>query len=322
MSTKMIIDTDTASDDAVALLMAFQHPDIDVVGITTVSGNVPVAQCTKNALYVTELCNVDTPVYKGSDRPLLREVFHAEYFHGKDGLGDQGDVYIPTRQPADGHAVDQLISMIQANPGVVLVTLAPLTNVALAIRRAPEIVQNVSRCVVMGGAACTYGNVSPAAEFNIWCDPEAARIVFHSGMKVEMVGWELSINDYALNFDEIAEIRQIDTPLAHFTIDCNETAIEAFRIQTGQRALALPDPVAMAVAIDPTICTRKSDHYVDVETQSDLTRGMTVVDRLDVSADPQNKATWTSARASGVKVTVCWEIDNTRWKNLLRSLLK
>ena len=322
MPTKMIIDTDTGSDDAVALLMAFQHPDIEVIGITTVSGNVPMKQGTLNALYCTELCNVDVPVYEGADRPLLRDAFHAEYFHGEDGLGDQGDAYVPTRQPADGHAVDQLIKLIQANPGVVLVTLGPLTNVALALRQAPEIVQNVSRCVVMGGAACTFGNVSPAAEFNVWCDPEAARIVFHSGMKVEMVGWELSIDNYALNFDEIEAIRQIDTPLAHFTIDCNETAIEAFRIQTGQRALALPDPVAMAVAIDPSICTHKSDHYVDVETQSDLTRGMTVVDRLDVSADPQNNATWTSARASGVKVTVCWEIDSTRWKNLLRDLLK
>ena len=320
MSRKMIIDTDTASDDAVALIMAFQAADVEVEAVTVVAGNVPMQQGLVNALYVTELCGVDVPVYAGAERPLLRENAHAEWFHGQDGLGDQ-NYPSPKRKPAAGHAVDALIETIQAHPAIILVTLGPLTNVALAVSRAPEIASHVSRCVVMGGAACAYGNVTPAAEYNIWCDPEAARIVFHSGLPVEMVGWEFCQGEFALDAAEIDQLRALDTPLAQFAVDCNTTAIEAFYTQTGQRALSLPDPVAMAVALDPTICTHSSKHYVEIETQSDLTRGMTVVDKLNVAEDERNQGVWSDAITRGAKTSICWELDAQRWKALLVELL-
>ncbi len=232
MPTPMIIDTDTASDDAVALIMALRAPEVDVKAITVVAGNVAMKQGSRNARYTVELCGSEVPVHEGADRPLLREPRVASSFHGRDGLGDQG--YPPPRRPAAaGHAVSALVETIQTHPGLTLVTLGPLTNVALALAQAPEIAAQVGRCVVMGGAACTVGNMTPAAEYNIWCDPEAARIVFHSGMKIMMVGWELSRGPAVLGEQDIARCRALDTPRAHFALDCNTRALEANRALFG-----------------------------------------------------------------------------------------
>ncbi|MBE2184634.1 MAG: nucleoside hydrolase [Anaerolineae bacterium] len=316
-----IIDTDTASDDAVALIMALRAPDVDVKAITTVAGNVPLEQCTINALYTSELCGSEVPVYPGADKPLIRVMEYGDWFHGIDGLGEMN--YPPPKRAAQSeHAVDALIRVIRENPGIVLVTLGPLTNVAMAVSKAPDIVQNVSRCVLMGGAANTIGNVTPAAEFNIWVDPEAARIVFHSGLPIEMVGWELCRFEANLTLNEIAMVRGFETDLAEFSMDCNRRALEANLSQSGDPGLGLPDPVTMAIALDPTICTRKSTHHVDIETQSDLTRGMTVVDEFNLAADPRNHHTWLplSERAPGV--SVCWEIDIPRWKEALYQSLR
>ena len=176
-----LVDTDTASDDAVALIMALRAPDVRVIAVTTVAGNVDVERATRNALYTVELCDADVPVYRGAAKPLLRSHQNAAWFHGRDGLGDHG--YAAPQRTAQGrHAVDAMIEAIESNPGLVLVTLGPLTNVALALARKPEIAKKVSRCVVMGGAPCCEGNVTPAAEYNIWVDPEAARIVLGSGL--------------------------------------------------------------------------------------------------------------------------------------------
>ena len=167
--------------------MALRATDVRVVAITTVAGNVDVHQATKNALYTVELCGASVPVYCGAEKPLLRAYQNATWFHGRDGLGDHD--YPPPRQsPGKKHAADAIIETIEANPGLVVVTLAPLTNMALALSRMPSIASNVSRCVVMGGNPCCEGNVTPAAEYNIWVDPEAARIVLMSGLPVELVG--------------------------------------------------------------------------------------------------------------------------------------
>lgn len=320
MPRTFLVDTDTASDDAVALIMALRCHDVQVSAITVVSGNVPVDQGVHNALYTVELCGRDTPVYRGADRPLTRKPVYADFFHGRDGLGDQ-DYPPPHGRAAEQHAVDALIDTIQEHRGVVLVTLGPLTNVALAVTRAPNIVDHVARCVVMGGAACTVGNVTPAAEYNLWVDPEAAKIVFRSGLPIEMVGWELCRREANLLPDNIDLIRSFDTPYGHFTLDCNRTAFEANRRQSGDPGLALPDPVAMAIAIKPSICTRKSLHYVEIETESDLTRGMSVVDALDVTHDERN-ALWHPLRVREPNATVCWEIDVAGWKELLYSMLR
>ncbi len=320
----MIIDTDTASDDAVALLMALRTPDIDVKAITVVAGNVPLEQGSLNARYTAELCGSDVPVYEGMDKPLIREAYDARFFHGPDGMGGM-NYPAPKHPPAPGHAVDVLIETIKANPGIVLVTLGPLTNIAVALSKAPEIAARVSRCVVMGGAANVVGNITPAAEYNIWCDPEAARIVFRSGLPIEMVGWELCRGDANLLDADIAYCKEtLNTVYSHFTVDCNIHALKTNREWLGDPGIGLPDPVAMAVAIDPTIATRTSTHYVEIECDGAFTRGMTVVDQLNVTArGTGNVAMWQPVVARGTPhVTVCWDIDVARWKALLYDCLR
>lgn len=322
MKPAFLIDTDTASDDAVALIMALRSRDIRVLVITTVAGNVNVHQAARNALYTAELCGSNVPVFVGAEKPLRRKHQAADWFHGKDGLGDHG--YPPPKRALEKkHAVDAIISTIEANPGLVLVTLGPLTNVALALQRNPSIATKVSRCVIMGGAPCCEGNVTPAAEYNIWCDPEAARIVMRSGVPVELIGWHLCRGEAALNLKDIEHVLSLDTPLARFAIECNSRAQEAYFEQTGERGISLPDPVCMSIALDPSIVTNQSDHYVDVETTSELTRGMTVVDRLNVAGNDRNKSVWADILKQGIKAKVVWAIDNARWKqSLYKSLAK
>src|SRR6202045_1145322 len=215
----LLIDTDTASDDAVALIMALRSAEVRVVAITTVAGNVGVQQATRNALYTVELCGTRVPVYAGAEKPLKRVHQSATWFHGRDGLGDHG--YPPPRQkPEKLHAVDAIIDAIDANPELVLVTLGPLTNLALALMRKPSLAARVGRCVVMGGAPCCEGNVTPAAEYNIWVDPEAARIVMLSRLPVELVGWQTCRGDAVLNEADITRVLGFNNPVARFAIEC------------------------------------------------------------------------------------------------------
>jgi purine nucleosidase len=318
---KFLIDTDTASDDAVALIMALRHPEVEVLAIATVAGNVCVEQATRNALYTAELCGSNVPVFTGAVKPLNRKHENAEWFHGRDGLGDHG-YPTPRRAPEKKSAVDAIIETIEANAGLVLVTLGPLTNIALALQKHPGIVSKVSRCVVMGGAPCCEGNVTPAAEYNIWCDPEAARIVVRSGLPIELVGWHLCRGEGALNLSEIERVLAFKTALAKFSIECNSRAQEAYLTQTGAHGISLPDPIAMAIALDPFLVTSQSEHFLDVETQSELTRGMTVVDRLNVAADERNRGVWSDVLAHGRRAKIIWTINNARWKQALYSSLQ
>lgn len=316
-----LIDTDTASDDAVALIMALRAPDVRVAAITVVAGNVDVQQATRNALYTVELCGSNVPVYSGAARPLMRIYQNATWFHGRDGLGDHG--YPPPKLTAQAnHAVDAIIDAIEADPGLVLVTLGPLTNVALAVSRRPDIAKKVSRCVVMGGNPCCEGNITPAAEFNIFVDPEAASIVMRSGLPIELIGWQLCRGQAVLGSRDIDEVMSLNSTLAHFAIECNSHARKALMIQTGEDGICLPDPVAMCLALEPSVGTNWSEHYVEVEAQSELTRGLTVVDRLNVAEDERNSAVWQAAISGGHKAKVCWEIDNNRWKQALYSALR
>ena len=320
MTRTLLIDTDTASDDAVALIMALRSPEVRVAAITVVAGNVPVTQATSNALFTVEMCGADVPVYSGAEAPLFRKLETADWFHGADGLGDHG--YKPAKLRAvQGHAVDALIQTVRDHPGIEIVTLGPLTNLAMAVLREPKLAASVKRCVVMGGAPCCVGNVTPAAEFNIWVDPEAARIVFQSGLPLEMVGWQLCCGDAVLHQQDIDRVLALNNPIAEFAKRSNSTAAQAFFTQTGQRGLSLPDPVAMGIALNPALCTSSSKHYVQIEVGSELTRGMTVVDRLDVAADPRNKNVWGTAIERNRKVDVCWSLDEGKWKELVFSSL-
>ena len=321
MTRKFLIDTDTASDDAVALLMALRFTGVQVVAITVVSGNVPLAQGVTNALYTVELCGAEAPVFAGAPRPMVREPSYADWFHGSDGMGEM-NYPAPSRTVESEPAVSAIIETVRAHPGIEIVTLGPLTNIALAIRRAPDLIATVGRCVVMGGTGCVVGNVTPAAEFNIWADPEAADLVFQSGLAIEMVGWEHCRGEANLSPADVEDIRAFDTPYAHFTIDCNRVAMAANRTQSGQIGIPLPDPTAMGIALVPALSLRSSRHWVRVETQSELTRGMTVVDQLGVADDQRNRGIWGPVVERVPSVSVCWEFDVPRWKALLCDLLR
>ncbi len=321
MKVPFLIDTDTASDDAVALIMALRSPQVEVLAITTVAGNVDVHQASRNALYTAELCDSRVPVFMGADKPLNRAHVGAQWFHGRDGLGDHG--YGPPRRTVEKqNAMDAISETIESHPGLVMVTLGPLTNIALAIAQQPSLAAKVSRCVVMGGAPCCEGNVTPAAEYNIWCDPEAARTVVRSALPIELVGWHLSRGEALLSPSDIREILDLGTPVAKFAIECNSRAQEAILKQTGEHGICLPDPVAMAVALEPSLVTSESAHLMEVETESELTRGMTVVDRLHVAEDERNRGVWAQSIAGGHKAKIVWSIDNVRWKQALFASLE
>jgi purine nucleosidase len=315
-----LIDTDTASDDAVAIIMALADPKVRVLGLTTVAGNVGLEQATQNALLTAEICGSDVPVFAGADKPLERAHDHAHWFHGRDGMGDRG-FPAPKRKAEREPAVDAILRLAQAEPSLTLVTLGPLTNIALALERDPGLAEKIGRCVVMGGAPCCEGNVTPAAEYNIWVDPEAARTVFRSKLTIEMVGWHVSRDPSVLRDDEIAAIEGIGTAKAKFAIESNSRAREAYNVQTSEVGLSLADPTAMAVALDRSIGLSWSRHRVAIECDSDLTRGMTVVDRLNVSADENNAQVWKTAAGESDGADILWTLDSRRFKAMLKAAL-
>ena len=282
MTRRFLIDTDTASDDAVALVLAMQHPGIQIEAITVVAGNVPLDQGVQNALYTVELCGQRIPVHRGIQCPLVQPLQTAEEVHGQDGMGDIG-LPIGGRSPAPGHAVQVLIDTIHRYAGeITLVTLGPLTNIAVALRQDPTIAQAVAECVIMGGTGRGHGNVTPVAEYNFWVDPEAASIVFQSGMPIKMVGWDISRTYAVLNRAEAAELRAVGTPLACFCVDIQKHVQQFALTTTKLPGFDLPDPVAMAVALDPAVATTTGRYFVAIETGSGLCRGQSVVDRLGI----------------------------------------
>lgn len=284
---RLLIDTDTASDDAVALIMALRHPEVQVEAITVVAGNMPVAQGVQNALYTVELCEKSVPVYAGVETPLLKELATAEDFHGKDGLGDIG-LPLKGRNPTPGRAADIIVDTINRYPGeITLVALAPLTNIAVALRLDPSIAEKVKACIVMGGTAQGPGNVTPVAEYNIWVDPEAARIVFTSAMPIKLVDWYVTRNYAALSLAEMSELRRLGTPLAEFCCAIQRAHI-AFNQTVGIEGPVFADPLAMAIAIDPEVGGETKHAFVAVETQSPLCLGQTVVDYTNLQSQAPN----------------------------------
>jgi purine nucleosidase len=302
----MVIDTDTASDDAVALVMALRDPEVEVHAITVVAGNVPLNMAVQNALYTVELCGAGVPVYAGAAEPLHYALVTAQDVHGNDGMGDIGLV-LRGRVPAPGDAVDVLVEMGRRFAGeLTLVTLGPLTNIALALQRDPQFARNVGRCVVMGAVADHLGNVNPVAEFNMYVDPHAVRAVLDSGMAVEFVGWDISRRYAVYDATEAAQLRAIGTGLAEFCVDIQSRVNDFALQQTRLAGFDLPDPIAMAYALDPSVATETRRLFVEVECDSPITRGMVVMDLLGFMHREPNALVVTAA-------------DERRFKQMLRA---
>ena len=320
MKNKYFIDTDTASDDAVALLMALEWHDVEVLGISIVSGNMSVEQGSINARYTVELCKKEVPVYVGADAPLVKKREHADWFHGPDGMGNM-NYPAPKLQETNEDFIEVLNNHINQHPNeITLVTLGPLTNVANFIKKYPDSFLKLKNIVIMGGASNTVGIVTPAAEYNIWCDPEAADIVFKSKHHdIAMVGWELCRGEANLTEEEMELAYSFKTEKADFTIDCNKHALDSSQNWLGDPGLGLPDPVAMAVALNPAVTTKVSRHNVQVVIDGPA-RGMTIVDQLHVGeSEPHIDEHWSHTERN---INVIWEIDSDKWKETLYKTIR
>lgn len=285
MPTKIILDCDPGHDDAVAMLLAHGNPEIELLAVTTVGGNQTLAKVTRNALAVATVAGITgVPFAAGATQSLVRPVEVAEDVHGDSGL-DGVDLPEPSFDLDPRHGVQLIIDTVMAHePGTVtLVPTGPLTNIALAARLEPEIIERVKEVVLMGGGY-HEGNWSPVAEFNIKVDPEAAHVVFDAGWPVTMVG--LDLTHQALATDEIADrIRAVDSPLSEFVLGLFTFFRKAYQDAQGFEFPPVHDPCAVAYVIDPTVMTTRRAP-VSIELTGTHTLGMTVTDlRSDAPAD-------------------------------------
>jgi len=276
---KIIIDTDPGQDDAVAILLALASPgELDVLGVTCVAGNVPLALTAKNARIVCELAGKpQTRVFAGCDAPLRRGLVTAEHVHGKTGL-DGPVLPAPTMPLQDQHAVNFIIETLRAAPSdsVTLCPLGPLTNIAAAFERAPDVAGRVQEIVLMGGAYFEVGNITPAAEFNIYVDPEAAEIVFRSGAPITVM--PLDVTHKALVTAARNEaFRALDTPVGRAVAEMTDFFERFDKEKYGSEGAPLHDPCVTAYLLRPDLFTGRHIN-VEIETGSELTRGMTVAD--------------------------------------------
>lgn len=285
---KIIIDTDPGQDDAVAILLALASPELEVLGLTVVAGNVPLDLTAKNARKVCELAGRDDiPVFAGCDRPLRRALVTAEYVHGKTGL-DGIALAEPAMPLAPGHAVDFLIETLRREPpgSITLCPLGPLTNIATAFARAPELVPKVAEIVLMGGAYFEVGNVTPAAEFNIYVDPEAADIVFRSGVPLVVVPLDVT-HKVLTTRARVEGFRALGTRVGQVAASWTDFFERFDMAKYGSEGAPLHDPCVIAYLLQPDLFTGRHVN-VEIETQSELTLGMTVADWWRVTDRPAN----------------------------------
>ena len=307
MSTKVILDVDTGTDDAVALMVAALSPDLDLIAATTVCGNCRADVCTENTLRVMDHLGLDVPVYQGMTEPMVRPDFERatpSVIHG-----DYLDIPPARSQPCGQHAVQWLIDTYLASDGdITLVPVGPLTNVAMALRQEPAIVQEIPEMVIMGGAH-HIGNRSASAEFNIWADPEAARLVVNSGCPMRMVPLDVT-HKALLSLADCQGLRTLGTPAATAAATFIERRIEGYRkYQPMSQIDAAPvhDALAVCAIIDPSVITTEFI-AVDVETRGELTSGRTVCDFGERSGKEPN-------------VHFAVDVDVPRFKELLFDIL-
>lgn len=278
MPRDIIIDTDPGQDDAVAILLALASPELNVLGITAVAGNVPLALTQKNARIVCELAGKpETLVFAGCDAPLSRRLVTAEHVHGKTGL-DGPPLSEPTMPLQDQHGVDWIIDTLRAAPetSVTLCPLGPLTNIATALQRAPDIKPAIAEIVLMGGGFFEGGNITPTAEFNIYVDPEAAEIVFRAGLPLTVM--PLDVTHKALTTpDHIAGFRNMGTHIGEMVAAWTDFFERFDKEKYGSKGAPLHDPTVIAYLIAPDLFSGRHIN-VEIETESPLTLGMTVAD--------------------------------------------
>lgn len=299
----LVIDTDTASDDAIALVLAVREPSVDVRAVTVVAGNVPLDLAVRNAIVTLDLCGGATiPVHAGRDRPLTRPLDTAQFVHGQDGMGGAA-LADPSRTATSADAVGVLVDIAADEPGRHdLVTLGPLTNIAAALDRDPDLLTRFGHTYLMAGSPDGVGNVDALGEYNVWADPEAARVVFAAPGTKTMIGWNISRTFAVMTTAEQAELAAVGA-LGKFAIDINGD-VEKYCLDTGLAGFDLPDPIAMAVALDDSIITEATDEWLIVGLDGP-TRGCTIPDRRYGRPTPN--------------IRVLWSVDEAAFKQRLRT---
>jgi inosine-uridine nucleoside N-ribohydrolase len=277
---RMIIDCDPGHDDAMAIIVAARNADL--VGITTVAGNAPLIRTTRNAIIIRDLLGIDTPVHSGAARPLVAEPKHADYVHGASGL-DGADLPEPSRDADSDDAVGFIIDTCRAHEGTWLVPVGPLTNIALALRAAPDLASRIAGISLMGGGM--FGNRTPAAEFNIWADPEAAAIVFGYGGPLMMCGLDLT-HQFQATAERIDRVRALSGRLARVMADLFAFFSGTYTTRhEGLRGAPVHDPCAVMALTHPHLLALIEAHVV-VEVSGQHTRGMTVIDQRRLHERP------------------------------------
>ena len=307
----LIIDCDPGVDDAVGLFLAFAAPELELLAITTVGGNVPVSATSRNARIMRQIGGrEDVPVYAGADRPLVRAPAGAGEFHGAEGLGDLTP-FEPDAPLAEGHAVDAIIDLVMARPAgsVALAVLGPMTNVALAMRKEPLLAARLGPVVVMGGARAEGGNITPSAEFNIWAAPDAAAEVLASGCEVIAFGLDATHQVRATD-DRIAALEAVGTPPAEATASMLRFSQTVEREIVGWDAPPVHDPCTVAWLLAPELF-ELAPCSIAVETASDLTRGHTAVEFRVEAASARHR--WvTKADGAGVFALITERLEARR----------
>ena len=324
MIERVIIDTDPGIDDALAVLLAMQSPELQISAITTVSGNVPVAVATRNVFRIMSLlpASYRFPVARGASKPMQKKPVYATGFHGEDGLGDLDRFQDKAGNPrypepsvtlSSRNAVEEILYQLAAAPQpITIIALGPLTNIAEAINKDRDTMSKAKRIVLMGGAIGVSGNVTPTAEFNIYVDPDAAGIVFNSGIPITMVGLDVTTRVKLTAEDISAAAADHNSTVSRFLVDCTQDLLERTAKRYGEAHLTLHDPLAVGVVIDPSLVAAEA-MPVDVETRGVLTEGMTVGDRRPIHSGLKNQST----------ADVCIEVDAQRFTSFfLKRLLK
>jgi len=301
---KLLIDTDPGVDDALAILMAHRHAD--VLGLSVAAGNVGLHHTVANALKLVDTIGAATPVFAGCATPLVRAAEDAAFVHGLDGFGDTA--YVPSARRAEReHAAQAILRLSHEYAGqLVFVAMAPLTNLALALRLDPGLPQRVARLVIMGGAVTGRGNTSASAEFNVGFDPEAAHIVFSAWPRIELIDWEL-VTRHGIAFDVVERWLAADNPRAQFFAAISRKT-RAWTRTRGRPKLLVADALAIAVALQPDLVTRAEDHHIAIELDGRLTRGATVVD-------------WENRSGHAANARIVLAVDQARFEALVASAL-
>lgn len=308
---RLLLDGDPGIDDAMAILFALKSDDVKLEGITTVGGNIDLDHTTRNALRILEVIrHPKVPVARGIAKPLLRDLRSTGKVHGKDGLGNV-NLPPPRINEKPIHAVDLIINTIMQNPRqIILVTVGPLTNVAVAVVKEPKLKDYVKKVVIMGGAFNVAGNITSKAEFNIYTDPEAAKIVFHSGLPITLVGLDVTMKTL-LTQEHLKEINDANTPVTRFVGRIVKHYMKFYKEVVGVEGCGLHDPLAVAVAIDKSLVeTRRL--YVTVETKDEITSGETIVDLRTLREDARKTP----------NMDVCVEVDSERFLRMFINTLK